>query len=271
LLIRAIPAAVEKLSRNNGNSPQLAVNGAGDAVVVWRAFDDVAGIDQIQARTRSSTGVLGPILKLSDRKQTASDPAVAINTAGDAAVIWRHFDGTHWRIQTRAVFAGGTLGDVRTLSKTTEDAISPHVTLDDGGNVLAVWQGSNAQILARQGTLSGEFGRFEIVAQADPAFAPRFPGVGIDAAGNALIVWSRNQEDSSGAPAIEARGRSAAGDYSDIETLSTTRGGSPVVAVQPSGTAVVAWVRFNGTVQLIEARRRFGGTFEPVQVISNPA
>lgn len=262
---------IENVSKINGNSAQLAVNSDGDAVVVWRTFVEAAGIDQIQARARSSAGVLGPILKLSDHRQTASDPKVAINAAGDAIVAWRHYDGAHWRIQARAVFAGGTLGAVRTLSKRTEDAQGPQVMLDADGNVLTVWGTPNGRILASHGTLSGGFAGVEIVAQGDPSFPPQFPVAGMDAAGNALIVWSRAQQDLGGAPLIEARSRSAAGKYSAVETLSTTRGGSPVVAVQPSGTAVVAWVRYNGTVTLIEARRRFGGTFEPVQVISNPA
>jgi hypothetical protein len=70
--------------------PQVAVDGAGDAVAVWSRFD---GTDyRIQARTRSAAGVLGPIQTLSGAGQDAIDPQVAVDGGGLA--VWQRSDGT---------------------------------------------------------------------------------------------------------------------------------------------------------------------------------
>lgn len=256
---------IQILSQTNAAAPQVAMNSGGAALVVWRRFDSVI---RIQARARSASGVLGPIQTLSDSEQNADVPQVAINDLGDAVVVWRHFDGTHWRVQARTRFASGRLGTLRTLSSAAEDAQAPHVALDAQGNALVAWQSLNGRIQASQGTLAGGFGTVETVSKGDPNFRAGSPAVAVDGQGNGLIAWNRAVE-SLGGPIVEARARSAAGDYGRIQKLSSTRGNVPSVAMQADGTAVVIWGRFDGTVGRVEARTFSAGAAGPRQTLSS--
>jgi hypothetical protein len=256
---------IETLSKTNAAAPQVAMNSGGVALVVWRRFDSVI---RIQARARSAGGGLGPIQTLSDDEHNADVPQVAINDLGDALVVWRHFDGTHWQVQARTRFASGRLGKVRTLSSAAEDAQAPHVALDAQGNALVAWQSLNGRIQASQGTLAGGFGAVETVSKGDPSFRAGSPVVALDGEGNGLIAWNRAVE-SLGGPIVEARVRSAAGDYGRIQKLSSTRGNVPSVAMQADGTAVVIWARFDGTVGRVEARTFSAGAFGSRQTLSS--
>jgi hypothetical protein len=74
---------------------QLGVDADSDAVFTWQDFN--TGL--VQARTRSSAGILGPVQTLSDAGQSASPPRIAVDPLGDAAVTWKRSDGTNDRIQ----------------------------------------------------------------------------------------------------------------------------------------------------------------------------
>jgi hypothetical protein len=81
----------------------------GNAVFVWGRRDATtqcdfgsSGCDRVQARTRSSGGVLGTVQTLSAPGQHARSPQVAVDPGGNAVAVWGRYDGTNWRIQAAA-------------------------------------------------------------------------------------------------------------------------------------------------------------------------
>src|SRR5436189_23991 len=125
------------LSGHNAGNPQVAVDGSGNAVVVWSRFDGVNS--RVQERVRTPQGALSATQTLSAAGQDGIKPQVAVDTGGDAVVTWERSDGTNARVQARARDAGGGLSAVQTLSDSGQHANTPQVGVDSSGNAVVVW------------------------------------------------------------------------------------------------------------------------------------
>lgn len=80
-------------------APQVAVDARGRAAFVWSRFDGANW--RIQARARSSTGVLRAVDTLSGAGQDARAPRVVVDAIGGTVFAWSRCDGATWRVQTR--------------------------------------------------------------------------------------------------------------------------------------------------------------------------
>jgi hypothetical protein len=270
----------------NADQPQVAIDGSGDALAVWRRGDGTGtchsfGCYRIQARARSAAGTLGPVQTLSGAGEDAGDAQVVIGADGHALVVWARPDGAGsctangcYRIQARARAADGTLGPLQTLSAPGQSANAAQIAIDANGNSLVVWrfEGSSSwQIQARADSAAGVLGSVQNLSAAG-AYND-LPQVAIDADGNALVVWRSLTDDG----AVRARARSAAGVLGSVQTLSPPGKTDvpPQVASEADGDAVVVWGRYNGGGCNIygciraEARTRSAaGVLGPVQTLS---
>jgi hypothetical protein len=256
------------IAGQDADSPRVAVDATGDALVVWSRPDGTGpfggdGCVRIQARTRSAGGVLGPVLTLSPPGQNAFEFDVAVDADGDAVAIWNRSDGSSAsccrRIQARSLSAGGALGPVQVLTASGQHADSPRVAVDADGDAVAVWtrsDGVGVRVYARGRSAGGALGPVQIISQRNsdhPLASGLAPQVAIDAAGDAVIVWQRNDGTGPcgipGCPKIEARARSAAGVLTSVQILTnTTRGGSsPQVAMDADGDALTVWRHVDAT------------------------
>lgn len=264
-------SAVQTLSAagRSADSQQVAIDADGDAVIAWRRWDGLNW--RIQARRRAATGVLGPIETLSGPGQDATEPQVAVDASGDAVIVWYRSDGTNQRIQARALSAAGVLGPLQTLSQAGQNALNPQVAVSAGGKAVIVWQRfveGHWRIQARTRSPGGGLSAIQTLS-ADSGSASD-PQVGLDANGNAVIVWVRGTPVSPGR--VQVRRRSAAGALSGVQTLSAASSQSafePEVAVDAGGDAVIVWRRFDGSNWRIQARTRSaGGALGPIQTLS---
>jgi hypothetical protein len=168
----------------------VASDDDGDTVIAWERFDGTNV--RIEARTLSAAGVLGPVHILSDASRDAFDPHVAIDPDGDAVVTWWRFDGSHDRVEARAISAAGVLGAIKTISKAGQNALAPQVALDADGDAVIAWQrsdGANERIQARTLSAAGVLDSIETLSEAgEDAFDPR---LAVDADGNAVVTWVR--------------------------------------------------------------------------------
>jgi hypothetical protein len=263
----------------NATKPQVAVDASGNAIFVWQRFD---GTDppnncctRIEARSRSSTGTLGAVETLSDPGQNASMPQVAVDSSGNAVFTWVRPDGTNKRIEARARSAAGTLGAVEPLSAAGQDADDPQVAVDPNGNAVFTWQrfdGTNPgagccsriEVVARSAT--GTLSAVQLLSAS--AQNAQTSQVAVDSSGNAVVVWKRFNGTSD---VIQSRARSATGTLGTVQNLSAAgeNASQPQVAVGPTGNAVFAWKRFNGTNDVIQTRARTStGTLSSVQALS---
>src|SRR3954468_6453725 len=122
----------------DASDPRVAVAADGTAVVAWRS---PAGISAALRHGHSSFGSPGRLASLA-KGDKATDLAVAVGSAGDAAALWL-IDGENGeRVQAalrhgrRARFAKATALTATIAGAQWSD---PQIVVDEHGNAVAVW------------------------------------------------------------------------------------------------------------------------------------
>jgi hypothetical protein len=226
--------------------PDSAIDADGDAYHVW-----VDNNDQVQARIRSTTGRLGPILKLSQGSLLDPPPAeeatVGVNSRGDALFAWVSLNtaGTHNQILCRSRTAAGTLGKVQTClsqSKDLGEIVDPQVALDADGDAVIAWhqEGAASQIMFKTRTAAGRLGSPKTVAGSLSIEATEYQ-VAMDNGGEAVFVYAQNTATVDGQ--VYARELSATGTLGRAKPLASPNAEEPELALNPRGDAAFTWIR----------------------------
>jgi hypothetical protein len=114
-------------------SPDIATDGCGNAIAVWRQTD---GVDfTVWANhNRTGAGWTGPVLIGPDASQDTT-PSVAMNAGGDAVAAWVN-DG-HVLVARYGESSGW--GSPEQIDESPEVATTPEIRMDDAGNAVAIW------------------------------------------------------------------------------------------------------------------------------------
>src|SRR5262245_21798475 len=219
-----------------GARPQVAVNDAGRAAIIW--VHDIGRDRVVQATYR--TGVNEPFPNPNDLSAAVlevRDHHVGLDAVGNAAVVWAERHSTDFDVaaEIRSA-ASGTWGAPVVLS-TGYVRAGPSLAVTPGGDAFAVWVEGSA-VLAAHGNLAG--GTWET-----PITLSQNAGVGasvaVNAAGDAVAVWTLGDR-----PGIGAAARPAGGSWGSAVLMndSSPLNGvtAPSVALAADGTAVAVWV-----------------------------
>jgi hypothetical protein len=239
-------------------APQVAIDQAGGAVAVWERPD---GTDRrVQAAFRPAGGGFSGPVNISVGGQSAFDPQVAMDQAGNAVAVWQRSDGTNTRVQAARRIAGGGFSAPANISAATEDALSPEVAMGQIDDAVAVWSrsdGTNDRAQAAIGTASGGFSAgVNLSAAGEDAVEPE---VAMNEPGDAVAVWERSDGTNT---RVQAASRPAGGSFSAaVEDLSvaTQDAQRPDVAIDQAGDAVAVWERSDGTITRVQAASRTAG------------
>ena len=145
---------IERADINNGDaiSPQVAMDGSGNAVAVWQQRDGF-GVYGIGSNRYTPSGGWDPtaarfIERTANPEATA--PQVAMDPDGNAVAVWQQREfkrQNRWNIgSNRYTNAPGTLNDgwgTAAFIPTTDDggnATKPQVAIDVSGNAVVVWE-----------------------------------------------------------------------------------------------------------------------------------
>ncbi len=208
----------------------LAINGDGDALIAWYHWDGTNS--QIQARFRSSAGVLGKVQMMSAAGANVGNFHVAIGAHREALVVWDIETGTS---AIRARSSTGTLGPIQILNPSGGTKY-PHVVIDSDGEALIVWQDFPENLTGRVRSKSGVLGPLQVIGQ----FSNSAPQVALDAQGGALVVWS-GTIGGGGESHILARARHKNGALGPVRDVSRAVGHNYRVARGADGDSVVVW------------------------------
>jgi hypothetical protein len=266
----------------DGRDPQVAVDAAGNATVVWhgagstirgrridsggalqRTIEDLSGPDasgggygvttdplgDAYAVWTRNDGVIqarrsrGPIVDLS--RAGASGPQIAVDPAGIPTTVWQRSDGT---VQVRR----GLVGAVRDLS--APGASGARVAIDPAGNATVVWSrrdGADEKLELRRALANGLLEETRVV---ETAGVNREPRVAVDGAGNATVVWI-NGDDAD--YIVRVRAVTAAGALGPTVDLSDHQEDAlpPALATDPAGNSTAVWVRYDDSGHLIMGAR----------------
>jgi hypothetical protein len=252
----------------------VEVDPDGNAVFTWNRVDGMgsAGSYRVEARVRDTSGSLSAVQKLSPLEVSAYSPQVVVDADGGAVFVWTSFDGTNYRIQTRARSASGSLSAVRTLSAAGHDALQPDLGIDADGDAVFTWQlriGDNYRVQTRAQSETGALSPVQTLSGPNQYPFLLNPHVAVDADGDAIFTWERfGSEGLYGV--VQTRARSAGGTLTEVQDVSTRQYSfESQVAVGATGRAVYVWVCGTCQNHRIQARTRSpAGTLSPVQSLS---
>jgi hypothetical protein len=228
-------------------SPQVVFDPRGNAVAAWAAL--VGTSWSIMTADRPRGGGWGKPEALA----LAGDyPRVrlrlAVDGRGSAIAVWEGLHELHSVIQAavrstpRQAWSG-----VRDLSDDSSDAVSPQLAVDGRGDVAVVWTRTNGKNWVVQASLHPAGRPWEPARTLSSAGRDAVaPGVGLDARGDAIAVWTRSNGSNT---IVQASYRfQPAGMWSPPTSMSATGGDAvaPVVALDARGNATVVWSRFDG-------------------------
>ena len=250
--------------------PTVAMDSAGDAIVVWYEWILSKGYAVYASRYQVGVGWGAP--QLIDQPSGYSlTPQIAMNSGGTAFATWQQWDGTRYNIWANRYVAGVGWGVAVALDTTTFTTDSPKVGVDNSGNAFVVWQehdGTRYNIMSAR--YSGGAWSAPLALEASPQDAT-YPAIGMDGPGNAIVSWY--QWD--GARYNVWANRYAPGPgwtgAITIEASANTVYNYPAPAVaMNSGNGVVAWTMWDGMTYSIYENRYVSGTGWTGEVAVDP-
>ena len=176
----------------SASNAQVAMTPQGTAVALWQHGSLTSST--IQAAVHPAGGQWRAPVDISAGGELAEHPRVAIDPQGDATAVWDRSNGTNTIVQAAELPAGAPAWQPPAdLSATGESAANADVAASARGDVLAVWQRSNATNTVIQGAVRPAGGTWEgsksLSAAGEDAESPE---VAVDPRGNATAVWDRS-------------------------------------------------------------------------------
>ncbi len=175
-------------------NPQIAMDGSGNAIAVWRQNDVNAYYSVWASHYVAATFSWAvPVLIESDDSGDVFHPQVAVNNAGNAWVAWHQNDGTTNNILANNYTVASGWGNAALLeTNNAGDAAHAQIAVNASGDAFAVWEQSDG---ARTSVWSNRYNpslqawgaaAWVEVDEAGDALASQ---VTVDAAGNASVAW----------------------------------------------------------------------------------
>jgi hypothetical protein len=253
---------------------RVAIDAAGDALVVWRQFGPQVNQSTIWANRWPAGGSWGAGTAL-PTPMYSSAPTVATDPNGNGFAMWtddlgelvtaRYDLTTGWGAPVRiddSVPAGSLTG-----------ATSGQIVIDASGAATAVWMdgaGSRYDLKSARYTAAGGWTTPVLVETDNTSTASIIVAIGaapqqlgVDATGAVTAVWTQRAGTWN---SIYANRYTAAGGWGTPALLETANAGNasyPSVAVSASGAAVAVWKQFNGTDDQIWASRDSAAGWTP--------
>ncbi len=268
-------AAAENISTDYGydyddfailrvGQPQIALNAAGNAIVVWRYADEENNVYKIQ----SNLYIDGSWLSAEEDIQTSLSntaqlvlPSVAFDTNNHALVTWVQFDGTFANNQPYAIYASsrntGWSTSVRVSSTlgfynfnnsfaAEKGPYFSHVAIDGNGDAIGVWALRHATCnisYIEASTFPGLAWSGNTSVISDMSLISFFPQVSIDLAGNAFAIWmAQNSSNTQFIVQTSFYNKSLNTWQTTPETISTGDfNGLPNIATNGTGSFFADW------------------------------
>jgi uncharacterized protein YpmB len=227
------PSSLSDYISPNGQdayNPQVAMDNNGNAIIVWYQHDE-SNIYQI-FKSEYRDGLWHYPSSLSDHispdGQHAWYPQVAMDSNGNAIIVWYQSDGTNLQI-FKSEYREGAWHNSASLSSNTSTA--------------------RQQLVAKEGVTI----IFDSVIISPNGQDATFPQVAMDNKGNAIIVWS--QSDGAVYQIFKSEYRNGAWiNPSSLADNISPDGQSafyPQVAMDNNGNAIIVWYQPDGAVYQI--------------------
>jgi RTX calcium-binding nonapeptide repeat (4 copies) len=221
-------------------SPRVAMDKAGNAVAVWQRS---SGHDSVvQAAIRPAGGAWSRPEDLSGPGEVAFNADVAAK-AGQMTAVWTVLRERRTVVESSSRMVAGSWAPVQTISPPVGNTSAAVVAVDDHGAAVASWRWSDGAFLVVQAAVRSKDGVWSAPeVLSGPGRSASLPRVAMDASGDAVVTWLRNNGSWT---AAQVASRTAAGDWEAIHNLSE-RGGNARqldLAMNSRGDVVVTWIQ----------------------------
>jgi len=242
--------------------PSIAMDAAGDYVVVWQSNpQQSSGLIGIYAQRYNAQGtaVGGEIHVNTSTMFSDTGPGVAMDAAGDFVVTWtsNREDGSRYGIYAQRFDASGNPegAEFRVNTFTLFSQTGGSVAMDSAGDFVVTWQsyhqsGGNTQIYAQRYDASGTAVGGEFQVNTDTTQNHFAGSATMDAAGDFLITWRDQTTQGTFGQRFSADGTTLG---SVIKFTSGLVGSS--VAMDAAGDFVVIFDGYDGSSTGIFAQR----------------
>jgi hypothetical protein len=237
----------------------IAADASGNATVVWTMSDETWAHMVIEAaRYTSGTGWASGQIVTNEDAQSISGPAVAMDVAGNAMVVWGQATGASIAVQGvhAATYTVGSGWETPVVIEPvgiseTHSGLAPQVVFDGQGDAVVVWchHGLPGIYANRWSGVTG-WGAATAIAGTSPTSADEGVQLAVDKQGNAIALW--NQHNGS----LLASRCAAGGDWGPTQLVDPGNADdSGRIAIGPDVTARAVWVQHVGTQSNIWANR----------------
>jgi len=255
------PVLLETDNAGRAFDAQVAVDGSGNAVVVWQQTD---GTFFNIWTNHYETGVgWGTAELIETTVGHAAFPQVAMDASGNAMAVWYQFDGSRGDIWANR-YEIGVGWSTAELIETNNAGIAAdaQVTMDGNGNAVVVWYQSNGalyHIWSNRYVMGVGWGTAELLDYNIRGTS--VPQVAMDGIGSVVAVW---QESDGGSQTSIWANRYVLGvgwgTAQPIEFDSAGSAVAPQVSIDNSGNAVAVWSQSDGIRNNIVVNRYVVGT-----------
>ncbi|MDQ1446881.1 MAG: hypothetical protein QOI20_3345 [Acidimicrobiaceae bacterium] len=272
---------VNTFTTNGQGAPEVAMDAAGNAVVVWQSLSqDGSGWGVYGQRYNAAGSPVGgefQINTLTTGDQQRPDVAVASN--GTFVVTWESTasagsDISGWSVQARRFDSSGSPQgpEFQVNTFTASDQLASAVATTSGGYVVA-WQsnqdGAGSGIYGQRYSAAGTPQGGEFQVNTTTAGDQTIPDVAADGAGDFVLTWASTVSsgpDTSGL-SVQARRYDAAGTAQgpefQVNTVTANSQDEPQVAAGGDGSFVIVWSSPNDGDQYGVAAQRYDAAGAP--------
>jgi hypothetical protein len=250
-----VSARVEAHTDVNDDSPQVAVDASGNALVVWRESTPGNVDGKIWAnRYVTGSGWDTPTLIQTESAGDARDQRIAFDSNGNAIAVWTQTNITGiYHVVVNRYSMGSGWGTAAHL-ETADDGVSrPQVSFDNNGNAFAVWEqrspGHSVGIWVNRYTATGTGTGWSTptLIETDSEDGATMSQIAIDSNGKAIVVWEQFEHTGEHRANIWANRYIPTNGWGTATLIEGNEGDalSPYVAVDANGNAIAVWSQKN--------------------------
>ena len=193
------PVMVSTNSTGYAYDPQVASDGAGNAVAVWQVEDDA--YERIWTSTYTADNGWSTAQQLDNPSwDYAYYPNIACIGSGSFIAVWEQDTGTSTGIYSRTWNATGGWGEIVLVSTDANFAGEPHIDFNVSGNGFAVWEhyddtNADYDIHGCRYISGSGWSTPSPVSDEETDVDTYNPRIACNSAGNAAVVWEEYNGD----------------------------------------------------------------------------
>jgi len=238
---------------NKQENPAIAMDGAGNFVVVWNSYlQDGSSNGVFGQRFDQNCNPLGDEIQINTTSTgNQKETSLAMDIDGSFVVVWQ--GPGQVEEDKEDIFArrfdpnGRPVGsEFRVNTNTNDKQLCPQAAMNNGGRFVIVWESVNVPIEGKKaicGQLYDSNGLkigTEFVINDGPSDG-RFPDAAMDSEGNFAVVWMQDKSSNSIMGRLyNADGSAIAGPFG-ISTIRFSSVTQPSISMSRQGHFVVAW------------------------------